>query len=139
MLVVVGLRQLIPGAMAPKTARDGPTVPTIRLVRLLVAIATSSAGMTGIASLSPVGQFQANAFGLYDMIGNAEELCSDWYGKSYYADVKLTKRPDPAGADYGTTRVIRGGSWSGNTQSCRSAIRYGSARKTEVAGPGSAW
>ncbi len=62
-----------------------------------------------------------NAWGLYDMHGNVYEWCLDWYK----ADVQNIENPsvDPVGADSGSTRVIRGGSYSVNSQNCRSASR----------------
>ena len=47
---------------------------------------------------------QANAYGLYDMIGNVLEWCWDWYGS-------ISSATDAAGSDSGSYRCIRGGSW----------------------------
>jgi formylglycine-generating enzyme required for sulfatase activity len=68
----------------------------------------------------PVGQKQANAWGLYDMHGNVWEWCSDWYGN--YPSGSVT---DPKGAASGSLRVYRGGSWIGVASGCRSAHRLG--------------
>jgi sulfatase modifying factor 1 len=74
----------------------------------------------GFVYTSPVGQFKANKFGLYDMHGNVWEWCSDWYGPDYYATSPLA---DPAGATSGLGRVLRGGSWWLSARVCRSVSR----------------
>jgi len=60
-----------------------------------------------IQSTSPLGQKKPNAWGLYDMTGNVWEWTDDWYDNSC------------------SHRVIRGGSWSYDVGSCRSAYRCG--------------
>jgi len=72
----------------------------------------------GFVFTSPVGHFKANAFGLYDMIGNVLEWCQDRYGD--YGRDSVT---DPTGPDTGRLRVLRGGSWGGTPRYCRSALR----------------
>jgi len=72
----------------------------------------------GFVFTSPVGSFKPNAFGLYDMIGNAGQWCADRHGK--YKEGAAT---DPTGADTGDRRVVRGGSWDGGPSVCRSAYR----------------
>ena len=62
----------------------------------------------GFAFTSPVGSFPPNAFGLYDMVGNAWEWVSDAYDETYYAASPLT---DPQGPVADPMRVRRGGSW----------------------------
>jgi formylglycine-generating enzyme required for sulfatase activity len=66
------------------------------------------AGHDGFAFTSPVGSFLPNAFGLYDVHGNAWEWTADWHDDRYYAHSPLD---DPKGPAAGSVRVRRGGSW----------------------------
>ena len=70
----------------------------------------------------PVGQKKPNELGLFDMSGNVLEWCEDWYG-SYPTGAQN----NPKGADSGTYRVFRGGSWSDTPRGCRAAYRNLSA------------
>ena len=69
-----------------------------------------------------VGEKKANAWGLYDMLGNAREWCQDWYDKDYY---RSSPKEDPEGpSSAGGARVLRGGHWDRGLTNCRSAYRY---------------
>ncbi len=67
----------------------------------------------------PVGGKKPNAWGLFDMHGNVFEWCQDWYGE--YPIGTIT---DPTGADRGSRRVGRGGSWNATARVCQSTHRF---------------
>ena len=72
-----------------------------------------------VGSTMAVGQFEPNAWGLYDMHGNVLEWCLDWYADKYSGG-SVT---DPMGPPSGTFRVCRGGGWSDAADYCRTAYR----------------
>lgn len=74
----------------------------------------------GFVFTSPVATFKANAFGLFDMNGNALQWCQD-----YYRDFDKGAAVDPVGPAKVITdfRVVRGGCWHLGPEDCRSAFR----------------
>ena len=67
-----------------------------------------------------VAQKNPNELGLYDMTGNVSEWCSDGYDSSYYM---FAPTDSHLGPDTGSFRVIRGGSFSDRSDSCRAVCR----------------
>ena len=66
----------------------------------------------------PVKTKQPNELGIYDMSGNVDEWCQDWFGSySRYAQT------NPTGASSGSNRVRRGGSVIDTPSFCRSSFR----------------
>ena len=61
-------------------------------------------------SAHPVGQKEPNGWGLFDMLGNVNEWCEDYFGA--YEPGTFT---DPNGPPTGLERVVRGGSWDRHT------------------------
>jgi serine/threonine protein kinase/formylglycine-generating enzyme required for sulfatase activity len=68
----------------------------------------------------PVAQKKPNAFGLYDMLGNAHEWVQDWHQRSFYQESPLI---DPVCTQPGVGRVCRGGWWWDSADLIRSASR----------------
>ena len=65
-----------------------------------------------------VGSFEPNAWGLYDMHGNVNEWCWDYYGA-----YDVNAADDPTGPSSGTRHVYRGGGWNDFAKNMRSAYR----------------
>ena len=64
----------------------------------------------GYASTAPVGTFPANALGIFDGGGNVSEWVQDYY--AVQTPGQTTPLEDYAGPQRGSTRVIRGSSWT---------------------------
>ena len=69
---------------------------------------------------SPVGYFAANGYGLYDMTGNVNQWCWDWYGAGTYSSGSQT---DPRGPTSVTKRINRGGRWVDGPAGSRTSFR----------------
>ena len=89
-----------------------------------------SACRDGFADLAPVGRFGANAFGLFDMIGNVREWVGDCATASYIGRPRDGRAWEWNGGC--AERVQRGGSWLSPPTESRSAWR-GSAPAGERA------
>jgi len=91
--------------------------------------------LDGFAGVSPVRSFAPNKLGLYDISGNVWEWCHDYYDPQYYA---ASPRRNPPGPDKSfdpqepsvIKRVMRGGSFLCNTNSC-TGYRSGARMKGE--------
>ena len=77
----------------------------------------------GFFYVAPVGHYQPNAFGLYDMLGNARE----WVQDVFHDDYQGAPTDGSVWATGGnqSRRLLRGGSWNDYPCNLRSANRFG--------------
>jgi formylglycine-generating enzyme required for sulfatase activity len=78
--------------------------------------------------LQDVGQKLPNDYGLYDMLGNVQELCLDYYADNYEKGEDGAPVLDPEGSATGNTyvewpRSVRGGAYNSAAESCASHKR----------------
>ncbi|XP_077386501.1 formylglycine-generating enzyme [Festucalex cinctus] len=78
----------------------------------------------GYVKTSPVMSFPANAFGLFDMVGNAWEWTSDWWTVRHSAE----RQHNPAGPPSGSDKVKKGGSYMCHKSYC---YRYRCAARSQ--------
>jgi formylglycine-generating enzyme required for sulfatase activity len=70
--------------------------------------------------LHEVALKRPNAWGLFDILGNASEWVQDWYDENYY---KTSPGTDPGGPATGTKRVLRSWNWFSSPFSIRASHR----------------
>jgi sulfatase modifying factor 1 len=62
----------------------------------------------GFLTTAPVRTYEPNGYGLWQMVGNVWEWCSDWYATGYY---RQSPAVNPVGPPTGAVRAMRGGSF----------------------------
>ena len=89
-----------------------------------------------IGDTTPVGTYDMNGYGLYDMAGNAKEWCLDKYDEDFYltsshrnpiADANTVTYIINNFANVKTSRVVRGGRWDLTARFIRVARRTGNS------------
>ena len=78
----------------------------------------------GHVGSAPAKSFRANGFGMYNLVGNIWEWCSDWFSPNWRL---IHKEPNPQGPDTGGSKVMKGGSYLCHDSYCN---RYRVAART---------
>jgi formylglycine-generating enzyme required for sulfatase activity len=75
----------------------------------------------GFHGVAPVGCYEPNGHGLFDMIGNVWEWTRDWYAPGHVDEAAVDPRGPadrPGGDEALAARVIKGGSWLCSSNYC---------------------
>ena len=78
---------------------------------------------SGLVNFLPVGSFEPNGFGLYDMHGSVWEWVADCWHDSYEG-APTDGSAWTNGCDVSNSAVVRGGSWGNPPLDLRAAVRY---------------
>jgi formylglycine-generating enzyme required for sulfatase activity len=81
--------------------------------------------------IKPVGYQPPNNFGVQDLVGNVAQWCYDWYDPNFY-EVSPHPPLKAYGPEKGEGRVIRGGSWLENIDSCKVTSRQFAPQSTRT-------
>ena len=77
-------------------------------------------GIDQYLKTGPVRAFSPSPLGLYGIVGNVWELCSDFYSATFYS---AGSGRDPQGPVTGRYRIMRGGSWDTSAWNSRVFVR----------------
>ncbi len=77
-----------------------------------------------------VGTKHSNKANIFDMSGNLDEWCNDWYLSGYYSDIE---KEDPTGPEKADFKVYRGGSWYNSKKMIRVTNRRAANPKSQKA------
>jgi formylglycine-generating enzyme required for sulfatase activity len=123
------------------TRTEYPWGDDINLNRQTMANCNGCGSKWDYKQAAPVGSFAANAFGLYDMVGNVWEWVEDCYHPSYEIVTAQGKVDAPADGSAWTNgdcgnRVVRGGSYRNPPDFLRSAfrLRYTADARIDILG-----
>ncbi|MEZ4630090.1 MAG: formylglycine-generating enzyme family protein [Deinococcales bacterium] len=85
---------------------------------------THNSQKDGYLGTCPVDSFEANGYGLYNVVGNVWEWCQDWFSADHH--LKASKE-NPKGPEKGMSKVLKGGSYLCHASYCN---RYRVAART---------
>lgn len=86
-------------------------------------------GEDGYEGTAPVDAFSPNGYGMFNMIGNVWEWCSDWWSADWHRPIRPETRVNPRGPIAGNAKVLKGGSYLCHDSYCN---RYRLSARTSA-------